>query len=141
MDGPAAGRVEPDAFDRDPLLRDRAAGHHLGGVRGAALFAVDPVAAGSEGTPAFNEFPGGAKRLAETSLKPGATFYEVEITEPGKDSGMKYHLFFWDGARWRMLGLVRMDGNNFELFGNQGRLRTKVCWSVRPYTTSTVRKR
>jgi len=28
----------------------------------------------------------------------------VEISEPGKDKGTKYHLFFWDGASWRMLG-------------------------------------
>lgn len=33
----------------------------------------------------------------------------------------------------RMLALVRMDGTNDELFGNQGRLRTKVCWSMPPY--------
>lgn len=33
----------------------------------------------------------------------------------------------------RMLGLVRMDGTDFELFGNQGRLRTKVCWSKAPF--------
>jgi hypothetical protein len=37
----------------------------------------------------------------------GATTEEIaayEGVEPGKDSGMKYHLFFFDGARWRMLG-------------------------------------
>jgi hypothetical protein len=33
----------------------------------------------------------------------------------------------------RMLGLVRMDGNDFELFGNRGRLRTKVCWAKTPF--------
>jgi hypothetical protein len=32
-----------------------------------------------------------------------------------------------------LLALVRMDGNNFELFGNQGPLRTKVCWSRPPF--------
>lgn len=53
---------------------------------------------------AFKEFPGGAKKLAETVLRAGTTFYEVEIVEPGKDSGMKFHLFFWDGDRWSMLG-------------------------------------
>lgn len=65
---------------------------------------VEDLAAYKEGTPAFNEFPGGARRLAETVLAPGTTFYEVEVTEPGKDSGTKYHMFFWDGAQWRMLG-------------------------------------
>jgi hypothetical protein len=34
----------------------------------------------------------------------------------------------------RMLALVRMDGTDYELFGNQGRLRTKVCWARKPYT-------
>ncbi|HZL71116.1 MAG TPA: hypothetical protein VFC86_01550, partial [Planctomycetota bacterium] len=53
---------------------------------------------------AFKEFPGGAKKLAETILRPGVTFYEVEFLEPGKDAGMKFHLFFWDGERWAMLG-------------------------------------
>ena len=57
-----------------------------------------------EGTPAFEEFPGGARRLAQDALKPGQTFYEVEVTEPGKDSGTKFHMFFWDGTYWRMLG-------------------------------------
>jgi hypothetical protein len=37
----AAGGVETDALDRYPLLGDRAAGDDLGGVRGAALLAVD----------------------------------------------------------------------------------------------------
>lgn len=65
---------------------------------------VEDLIAYKEGTPAFEEFPGGAKRLAETVLKPGQTFYEVEVTEPGKDSGTKFHMFFWDGGQWRMLG-------------------------------------
>ena len=33
----------------------------------------------------------------------------------------------------RMLALIRMDGNDFDLLGYQGRLRTKVCWSKLPY--------
>lgn len=37
-------------------------------------------------------------------LKPDIVFYEVEFVEPGKPAGMKYHMFFWDGSRWRMLG-------------------------------------
>jgi hypothetical protein len=53
---------------------------------------------------AFREFPGGAKQLAEAVLRPGTAFYEVEVVEPGKDSGMKFHLFFWDGEKWGMLG-------------------------------------
>lgn len=34
----------------------------------------------------------------------------------------------------RMMGLVRMDGNDYELLGQRGRLRTKVCWSAAPFT-------
>lgn len=56
---------------------------------------------------AFNEFPGGARKLAEQGvLRPGMTFYEVEFIEPGKDAGMKYHLFYWDGNAWTMLGPI-----------------------------------
>jgi hypothetical protein len=32
------------------------------------------------------------------------TFYEVEFLEPGKDLGIKYHLFYWDSRQWTMLG-------------------------------------
>lgn len=32
-----------------------------------------------------------------------------------------------------MLALVRMDGDNRELYGSEGRLRTKVCWADPPY--------
>ena len=65
---------------------------------------VEDLVAYKEGTPAFEEFPGGAKKLAESVLKPGQTFYEVEVTEPNENMGTKFHMFFWDGAQWRMLG-------------------------------------
>jgi hypothetical protein len=50
-----------------------------------------------------------------------------------KDTPLETELVFSPSGR-RMLGLVRMDGTDAELFGNRGRLRTKVCWSVRPYS-------
>jgi hypothetical protein len=59
-----------------------------------------------EGSVAHKEFPGGAKKAAEQVLRPGMTFYEVEFLELGKDAGMKYHLFYWDGKQWSMLGPV-----------------------------------
>jgi len=59
-----------------------------------------------KGTPAFQEFPGGTKRVAELLLRPGTTYYEAEFLEPGKDAGMKFHLFYWDGEHWSMLGPV-----------------------------------
>lgn len=65
---------------------------------------VEDLVAYKQGTPAFEEFPGGAKKLAESVLKPGQTFYEVEVTEPGQDMGTKFHMFFWDGSAWKMLG-------------------------------------
>lgn len=71
----------------------------------AAVFRTDPArsevqvhAATTEelrayenGGVAFKEFPGGARTLANTVLRPGKTFYEVEYLEPGRDAGMKYH--------------------------------------------------
>lgn len=65
---------------------------------------TEALRAYEEGTPAFNEFPGGAKQLAETVLAPGLTFYEVEFVEPGEDLGTKFHLFFHDGTSWKTLG-------------------------------------
>ena len=35
----------------------------------------------------------------------------------------------------RMLALVRMDGTDTELLGDEGRLRTKICWASAPYAT------
>jgi len=58
----------------------------------------------AQGSVAYAEFPGGTRRLAERILRPGMTFYEVEFLEPGKNLGIKYHLFYWDGRQWSMLG-------------------------------------
>lgn len=66
---------------------------------------TEEIAAYAKDSVAFKEFPGGAKMLAEAKLlRPGLKFYEVEFLEPGKEAGMKYHLFFWDGKRWTMAG-------------------------------------
>jgi hypothetical protein len=64
---------------------------------------TEEIAAGGD---AAKEFPGGAVDAAKTILRPGMKFYELELVKPGEDMGMKYHLFFWDGARWKMLGPV-----------------------------------
>lgn len=50
------------------------------------------------------------------------------------DTPLEAELAFSPSGK-RMLALVRMDGNNVDLFGYQGRLRTKVCWSNPPYRT------
>ena len=58
----------------------------------------------ASGAPAASEFPGGAKKMAETVLRPGMMFYEVERREPGAERGNRLDLFFFDGSRWVMLG-------------------------------------
>jgi hypothetical protein len=65
---------------------------------------TEEIAANKPGTIVFKEFPGGAVGLAKEVLKPGLTFCEVEYLKPGEERGMKYHMFFWDGASWTMLG-------------------------------------
>jgi hypothetical protein len=63
----------------------------------------EEIQAGS--TPAAAEFPAGVKDNAGL-LRPGLRFYEAEFVAPGEELGMKYHLLFWDGSRWRMLGPI-----------------------------------
>ena len=60
--------------------------------------------------------------------KAGPLIYGVS-----EDTPLETELIFTRSGK-RVLALVRMDGNDFEYFGNQGRLRTKVCWAKRPYT-------
>jgi hypothetical protein len=67
---------------------------------------VEELRAYEDGTLAYKEFPGGAKDAADKALRPGGTFYEIEIAEPGNDSGTKFHLFFWNGQHWKMLGPI-----------------------------------
>lgn len=50
------------------------------------------------------EFPGGAKQIAARLFRPGVTYYQAKFVEPGSTTGMAYHLFFWDGEQWTMLG-------------------------------------
>ncbi|MGE0402986.1 MAG: hypothetical protein AB7T06_40140 [Kofleriaceae bacterium] len=64
---------------------------------------TEELAAPGDQTVAATEFPAGAATLTGI-LRPTMTFYEVETVEPGKDRGTKFHMFFWDGAQWRMLG-------------------------------------
>jgi hypothetical protein len=66
--------------------------------------------------------------------RPGPQIYGVAADTP-----LESELVFSPSGR-RMLALLRMDGNDFELFGNQGRLRTKVCWARRPYRRFSCRQ-
>lgn len=63
------------------------------------------AANGAEGVVAA-EFHDQAPSVAQRLLRPGLTFHVVEVTEPNKDLGTKFHLFFWDGTDWCMLGPV-----------------------------------
>jgi hypothetical protein len=67
---------------------------------------TEQIAANKRGTVVFEEFPGGAVKAAKYILRPKTKFYEVEFVRAGEKSGMKYHLFFWDGKHWTMLGPV-----------------------------------
>lgn len=68
---------------------------------------TEELAAYKKGSVAFHEFPGGARDLAKQKvLRPGVMFYEVEFLAPGSSSGKKYHLFYWDGKSFSMLGPV-----------------------------------
>ena len=61
-----------------------------------------------------------------TTWTRGADVYTVSADTP-----LETELTFMPSGR--LLALVRMDGNNDELLGDQGRLRTKICWSMPPY--------
>jgi hypothetical protein len=63
------------------------------------------IIAFEKGRTAFEEFPGGARRVAAL-CKPDQKLYEVVISKPGENSGVKFHLFFWDGMRWCMAGPI-----------------------------------
>jgi hypothetical protein len=87
-------------------------------VRRAKLFAADPantevrihsstteeILKYEKGSTPYMQFPGGAKKLAESVLRPATTYHEVVLAKPGAESGMKFHLFYWTGEKWAMLG-------------------------------------
>jgi hypothetical protein len=53
------------------------------------------------------------------------------IWDHAEDTPLETELVFMPSGR--LLALVRMDGADDEILGNQGRLRTKVCWATPPY--------
>jgi hypothetical protein len=61
------------------------------------------------------------------SWKAGPQIYGVS-----EDTPLETELVFSPSGRY-MLGLVRMDGTDEDLLGDQGRLRTKVCWAKEPF--------
>lgn len=79
---------------------------------------TEEIARYEQGSMAYREFPGGARRAAEQVLRKGVTFYEVEFLEPGKNTGMKYYLLYWDGEQWSMLGTVWRILKHMQLVGS-----------------------
>jgi hypothetical protein len=67
---------------------------------------TEELAAYREGSVAYDEFPAAIQQIAKEMLRPGLMFYEVEFLEPGRQQGVKYHLVYWDGQQWSMLGPV-----------------------------------
>jgi len=64
---------------------------------------------------------------------PGAQIYGV-----AEDTPMETELVI--SPEGRMLAIVRMDGTDEELLGDQGRLRTKLCWSDPPFDSFDCRQ-
>ncbi len=100
-----------ERYASDPFPPDEKAASLLAGKPGQTEVKVhgattEEIAAYADGSVPFREFPGGARTAAQKVLRAGLTFYEVEWLEPGKEEGMKYHLFFHDGSGWKMLGKV-----------------------------------
>jgi hypothetical protein len=58
----------------------------------------------------------------------GPSVYTVSADTP-----LETELTFMPSGK--LLALVRTDGNDQELLGDQGRLRTQVCWSNPPYSS------
>jgi hypothetical protein len=68
---------------------------------------TEEIAKYADGSVAAKEFPNATKDLAVKGiLRPGVTFFEVEFLEPGKDTGKKHDLFYYDGTSWTMLGPI-----------------------------------
>ncbi len=61
-----------------------------------------------------------------TTWTRGALVYGVS-----EDTPLETELTFLPSGK--LLALVRMDGNQQELLGDRGRLRTKICWADPPY--------
>lgn len=56
-----------------------------------------------------------------------------QIYGHAEDTPLETELVFMPSGK--LLALVRTDGTDDELFGNAGRLRTKVCWAAPPFAS------
>jgi hypothetical protein len=90
----------PDKGNIHELVR---ADEKVVAVHGAT---TEELASSAEGSPAWQYFAGGARRAAAQVLRPRMTFYQVKLLAPGQPYGMTFHLCYWDGSQWSMLGKV-----------------------------------
>jgi hypothetical protein len=57
----------------------------------------------------------------------------AQIYGRAEDTPLETELVFMPSGK--LLALVRLDGDDAELLGNAGRLRTKVCWAAPPFAS------
>ena len=73
----------------------------------------------------------GDKSVSLFSSKDGITWAKGAVVyDKSEDTPLETELVFMPSGK--LLALVRMDGNDNELLGDAGRLRTKVCWADPP---------
>jgi len=76
----------------------------------------------------------GDKSVVLFSSQDGKTWTKGPVIyDVAADTPLETELTFMPSGK--LLALVRMDGNDDELLGDVGRLRTKVCWSDPPYSS------
>jgi hypothetical protein len=73
------------------------------GVYGAS---TEEIAKHLKGSVAYDYFPGVTQQVAERLLRPNLMFYQVKLLAPGETVGITYHLCYWDGQQWSMLGPI-----------------------------------
>jgi hypothetical protein len=75
----------------------------------------------------------GDESVSLFSSTDGATWTQgAQVYGVGVDTPLETELVFMPSGK--LLALVRMDGTDDELFGDKGRLRTKICWADAPYS-------
>jgi hypothetical protein len=78
----------------------------------------------------------GDKSVSMFSSTDGVTWTQGgQVYGISADTPLETELTFMPSGK--LLALVRTDGNDDELLGNVGRLRTQICWSDPPYATFT----
>jgi len=124
VDTIAVGSVSPDAGKTwSPLVPI--------GPPGWSFWRIRDDARGVHYTAAYED---GDKSVKLFSSSDGTTWAGgASIYSRSEDTPLETELVFMPSGK--LLALVRLDGDNHELFGNAGRLRTRVCWAAPPFAT------